>query len=120
MAKAVVVFANALGCGAISSYVGNFGYLNCIYSIGRSWTNNPFYNLGVLDPGAGINPNPVVSGDWGWGDGRTGFGNQAFARLGEWIYDASAGCVGVDLDPDDGPIHLPYRYLDGDDTWTDD
>jgi hypothetical protein len=73
--------------------------------------------LGVLDPSIGVNPNPVVSGDWGWGDGRTGFGNHAFARLGEWIYDSSGGCVDVDLDPDDGPIHFPYRYLDGDDTW---
>ena len=25
----------------------------------------------------------------------------------------------VDLDPDDGPIHFPYRYLDGSDSWTD-
>ena len=26
----------------------------------------------------------------------------------------------MDFYPDSGPIHFPYRYLDGDDTWTDD
>ena len=52
--------------------------------------------------------------------GRSLFGNHGFARLGEGIYDASVGCVDVDLDPDDGPIHFPYRYLDGDDTWSSD
>lgn len=120
MGKAVVVFANALGCGAVNSYVGNFGYLNCVCPIGRSWTNNPFYNLGVLDPNTGVDPNPIVSGDWGWGDGRTGFGNHAFARLisGD-IYDASGGKVDVDGDPDDGPPHTAHD-LDGDDTWTND
>ena len=117
MAKALVVFANALGCQARYSYVGNFGFLNCVSPIGRDWTNNPFYNIGVLDPSTGVNPSPVVNGNWGRSHGRRGFGNHAFARIDEWIYDASVGSVDVDLDPDDGPIHL-YGNLNGDDTWT--
>ncbi len=114
MAKAEVVFANSLGCSASNTYIEPFGYPNCIYPIGCGWCNNPFYS----DPS--YNPNPVVNGDWSIADGRSRFGNHAFARLDGWIYDASLGCVDVDLDPDDGPIHFPYRYLDGDDTWTND
>jgi len=118
MAKAVVVFANALGCGASNTYVEHFGYPNCIYPIGCGWANNPFYSSPHYDN------NPVVDGDAADDGipnnhaGRSAFANHAFARLGESIYDASLGCVDVDLDPDDGPIHFPYRYLDGEDTWT--
>jgi hypothetical protein len=111
MAQAEAIFANALGCGSSASYSNPFGYLNCIYPIGCGWTNNPFYS------NPAYNSNPVVDGDWSMSDGRSSFANHGFARLGEWIYDASAGCVDVDLDPDDGPLHFPYRYLDGDDTW---
>lgn len=115
MAQAEVIFGNALGCGVSSTYVGPpFGYLNCIYPIGKGWTNNPFYD------NPAYNSNPVVDGDWSVSDGRSSFGNHGFARLNGSIYDASAGCVDVDLDPDDGPVHFPYRYLDGDDTWTSD
>jgi len=113
MAKAEVIFANSIGCGASNTYVEPFGYLNCIYPIGCGWTNNPFYRFGPP-----IDPNPVVDGDGSIIEGRSGFANHAFARIDGWIYDASGGCVDVDLDPDDGPIHFPYRYLDGDDTWT--
>jgi len=111
MTQAEVIFANALGCGTSCTYVSPFGYLNCIYPIGCGWTNNPFYD------NPAYNSNPVVDGDWSVSDGRSSFGNHGFARLGEGIYDASAGCVDVDLDTDDGPIHFPYRYLDGDDSW---
>jgi len=113
MGKAVVIFANALGCGASYTYVGPFGYLNCIKPIGRGWTNNPFY-----DAGGWVDPNPIVNGDWDSSAGRSLFGNHGFARLGNDIYDASGGQVDVDGDPDGAP-HTA-RDLDGDDTWTND
>jgi len=119
MGKALVVFGNALGCSADYSVSLYFGYLNCIYPIGRSWTNNPFYD------NPDYNDSPVLDGDAADDGipnnhaGRSGFfGYHAFARLNGWIYDASGGCVDVDFYPDSGPIHFPYCYLDGDDTWT--
>jgi len=119
MTQAEVIFANALGCGTSCTYVSPFGYLNCIYPIGCSWTNNPFYD------NPDYNDSPVLDGDAADDGipnnhaGRSGFfGYHAFARLNGWIYDASGGCVDVDFYPDSGPIHFPYCYLDGDDTWT--
>jgi len=109
MGQAEVIFANALGCGAYYTYVEPFGYVNCICPIGRGWCNNPFYSNPIN------NSNPVVDGDWSKSEGRSAFENHAFATLNGKIYDASAGCVDI-LDPDDGPIHVPY-LLDGDDTW---
>ncbi|MBW2608078.1 MAG: hypothetical protein JRD05_10635, partial [Deltaproteobacteria bacterium] len=50
MGKSVVVFANALGCNANYTYVGSFGYLNCVKPIGKGWTNNPFYDGYGTDP----------------------------------------------------------------------
>ena len=113
MAKALVVYANAVGCDTDYTYVSPFGYLNCIEPIGKDWTNNPFYDNALYDD------NPIVDGDWDVGDGRSRFSNHAFARLSDDIYDASGGTVDVDGTPDAAP-HTSTRYLDGDDTWTDD
>jgi len=112
MAKALVVYANAVGCHTSNTYVIPFGYLNCIRPIGKGWTNNPFYDNEQYDD------DPIVNGDWDEDDGRSGFGNHAFARLSGDIYDASGGQVDVDGTPDAAP-HTS-RSLDGDDTWTDD
>ena len=109
MAKSVVTFANALGCGTDNSYVSSFGYLNCVKPVGRGWTNNPFYE------NPNYNPNQIVPDDWDINDGRSGFGNHAFCRLSSDIYDASGGQVDVDGTPDAAP-HTA-RELDGDDTW---
>jgi len=120
MGKAVSVFANALGCGVSYTYVSSFGYNNCIEPIGCGWTNNPFYDSPHYDD------NPMVDGDAADDGilnnhaGRSKFARHAFSRRGDFIYDASVCCVDVDLDPDDGPIHFPYWYLDGYDTWTND
>ena len=111
MGKAVVIFANALGCGSSYSFVSSFGYLNCIKPIGRGWTNNPFY-----DHGSPVNPNPIVDGDWSTTDGRSKFSNHAFSMLGSDIFDGSGGKVDVDADPDGAP-HTAH-ILDGNDTWT--
>jgi len=127
MGQAIVVFANALGCGAQYTYVGPFGYLNCIKPIGKGWANNPFYDNSSCDA------NPIVNGDWSWAQGRSSFGNHGFARLGGNIYDGSGGQVdtggpgdpaspGGDTDgdrPDYGPPFVA-RDLDGDDTWPND
>jgi hypothetical protein len=111
MGKAVLVFANALGANAVYTYVGPFGFLNAIKPIGRGWTNNPFYDSGVCDT------NPIVDGDWGSSQGRCGFGNHGFTRLGGQIFDGSGGQVDNDTDADFGPPHTPYD-LDGNDSWT--
>jgi hypothetical protein len=111
MGKAVVVFANALGATAEYTYTGPFGYLNLVKPIGKGWANNPFYDGGF---GSSL---PVVDGDWSFTQGRTSFGNHAFARLGGQIYDASGGQVDTDGDPDTLPAGSP-RPLDGSDSWT--
>jgi hypothetical protein len=111
MAKSLVVFANALGCGATNTYVEPFGYLNCIMPIGRGWTNNPFYEDTLY-----WDPNPIVPGHWTWQEGRSAFGNHAFARFNNaTIYDASVGIVDS-LAPVDSPPHEEY-WLCGWDTW---
>jgi hypothetical protein len=109
MAASVLIFANALGCSAQYTYVGPFGYLNCVKPIGKGWANNPFYD------NLGYNSNPIVNGDWSSADGRSSFGNHAFTRVGNNIYDGSGGKVDVDGDPDGVP-HTT-RNLDGNDTW---
>lgn len=106
MAKAIVVFSNALGCNAVNTYVQPFGYLNCIKPIGKGWTNNPFYDH------PDVVSIPIVDINHPY---RSGFGNHAFARLGGWVYDASAGQVDVDGTPYYAP-HDPNN-LDGNDTW---
>jgi hypothetical protein len=108
MGKAVVVFANAIGCGTEYVYTDPFGYLNCVKPIGRGWTNNPFY----AGPYAS-DPNPIVDGD----AVRSSFGNHGFSRLNGLIYDGSGGQVDVGGDPDFGPPHTPWD-LDGADSWT--
>jgi len=100
MGKSVAVFANALGCGTVYTFVDPFGYLNCIQPIGCGCTNNPFDAA-----------HPVVPGD----SGRTSFGNHGFTRLNGMIYDASVGYVDSDIDPDDCPCD--FYALDGDDSW---
>ncbi len=112
MAAGVLIFANALGCSAQYTYVGPFGYLNCVKPIGKGWANNPFYD------NSGYNSNPIVDGDWSYADGRSSFGNHAFTRVANNIYDGSGGQVDVDSDPD-GPPHTA-RDLDGNDTWQND
>ena len=106
MAKAIVVFANALGCNAVNTFVEPFGYVYCIKPIGKEWTNNPF------------NENPLYSPaliESLYHPDRSSFARHAFARLGGWIYDASAGQVDVDGSPH-LPSHTPHN-LDGNDTW---
>jgi|GEM_PF-2888970 len=110
MGKAVMVFANALGCGAEYTYTGPFGYLNLVHPIGKGWANNPFYD------NPGYNANPIVNGDWSGSDGRSSFGNHAFTRLAGQILDGSGGQVDIDADPDTSPIGTPWD-LDGDDSW---
>ena len=110
MGKSVLVFANALGASVEYTYTGPFGYLNLVKPIGKGWANNPFY-----DGGFGSS-NPVVDGDWSFANGRTSFGNHAFARLGGQIIDASGGQVDTDSDPDTLPAGTP-RLLDGNDSW---
>lgn len=117
MGKSVVIFANALGCDAVYTYVGPFGYLNCVKPIGKDWANNPFYDSDHHDD------NPIVNGDmaddgiW-WNDaGRSFFGNHGFTRVGGYIYDASGGQVDIDGDPDFGPPFTAH-LLNGYDTWT--
>jgi hypothetical protein len=75
--------------------------VNCIYTIGKGWTNNPFYEDPTNDPA------PIVSEDAGWNppnEKRSKFGNHAFCMLFDdlKIYDA---CLKVDTDanPDYGP-----------------
>lgn len=108
MGKSVVVFANALGASAEYTFTGPFGYLNLVKPIGKGWANNPFYD--------GAGNAPVVDGDWSSAQGRTAFGNHAFARVAGQIYDASGGQVDTDGDPDTLPAGLP-RALDGNDSW---
>jgi hypothetical protein len=111
MGKSVLVFANALGCGAEYTYVSPFGYLNLVHPIGRGWANNPFYNY----PVPGYSSDPIVPGDWSSADGRTSFGNHGFTRVAGQILDASGGQVDIDGDPDGSPVTA--WDLDGDDTW---
>jgi hypothetical protein len=102
MGKSLVTISNALGCGLSYRYCYPFGHLNCIYGIGRSWTNNPFH--ANTDPLYHFVPDPVVPGDWSWNDGRSFFVNHAFGSIGENIFDATL-TVDTDEDPDDGPIY---------------
>ena len=110
MGKSVKVFANALGADALYTYVDPFGYLNCVNPIGRSWTNNPFYDSGWY------NPNPIVPGNWDVTNGRSSFGNHGFTRLADQIYDGSGGQVDVDTTPD-ACASVQARDLDGNDSW---
>jgi hypothetical protein len=109
MGKSLVTFANAAGCGLSYRYSGPFGYLNCIYAIGRGWTNNPFCANPAYDP------NPIVPEDWSSADGRSGFGNHAFGSIVDNIFDA---CLTVDTDsnPDYGPPFTETWMLD--EPWT--
>ncbi len=105
MGKSVVTFSNALGCGLNYRFSGPFGYLNCIYAIGRGWTNNPFYS------NPSYNSNPIVPEDWSYVDGRSRFGNHAFGSISDNIFDA---CLTVDTDgnPDYGPPFTETWMLD--------
>ena len=86
-----------------------FFLLRRIKPVGLGWTNNPFY----LNPQ--FSDSLIVDGDWGYSDGRSGFGNHAFARLGSYIYDATLK-VDTDNDPDYGPPHTETWILG--ETWT--
>lgn len=109
MGKSLVTFANVAGCGLSYKRSNSFGYLNCIYAIGRGWTNNPFHDN--TNPIYGINPNPIVPGDWDSGDGRSSFGNHVFGSISDNIYDA---CLTADTDgdPDYGPPFLETWMID--------
>jgi hypothetical protein len=113
MGKSLVTLSNALGCGLFYRYSNPFGYLNCIYAIGRGWTNNPFYEN--TDPIYHLVNEPIVPGDWCWDEGRSFFGNHAFGSIGDNIFDACL-TVDTDKDPDDGPtfketwmINVPWE-----------
>jgi len=117
MGKAVVVFANALGCGAEYTYTNPFGYLNAVRPIGRGWTNNPFYEAticGGSSPPSYCNQ-PIVAEDSSYPQ-RTSFGNHGFSRVAGQIFDGSGGRVDIDGNPDAAP-HTPHE-LDGDDSWS--
>jgi hypothetical protein len=105
MGKSLVTFSNVVGGGLTYRFSGPFGYLNCIYAIGRGWTNNPFYDNPMCDP------NPIVPEDWGWAQGRSSFGNHAFGSISDNIFDA---CLTVDTDsnPDYGPPFTETWMLD--------
>lgn len=105
MGKSEVTFSNVVGCGLIYRFSGPFGYLNCIYAIGRGWTNNPFYS------NPNYNPNPIVPEDWSSAEGRSRFGNHAFGSIVDNIFDA---CLTVDTDsnPDYGPPFTETWMLD--------
>jgi hypothetical protein len=75
--------------------------VNCIYAIGKGWTNNPFYDDPTNDPA------PIVSEDAGWNppnEKRSKFIKHAFCMLFDdsKIYDA---CLKIDTaaNPDFGP-----------------
>lgn len=109
MGKAVVTFSNVMGCGLSYRYSSPFGFLNCINAIGRGWTNNPFYS------NPSCNPNPIVPGDWGYAEGRWGFGNHAFGSISDNIFDACL-TVDTDSDPDYGPPFTETWMID--EPWT--
>jgi hypothetical protein len=109
MGKAVVAFSNVVGCNLSYRYSYPFGYLNCIYAIGRGWTNNPFYDSGYCSS------SPIVPEDWNSSNGRSSFGNHAFGSISDNIFDA---CLTVDTDsnPDYGPPHTETWMID--EPWT--
>jgi hypothetical protein len=109
MARSLVTFSNVLGCGLSYRFSAPFGHLNCIYGIGRGWTNNPF-NANT-DPLYHFVPDPVVPGDWGWDEGRSFFGNHGFASIGDNVFDATL-TVDTDNDPDDGPSFKETWMID--------
>jgi hypothetical protein len=95
MGKSLVAFSNVVGCDMSYQsvyYLG--GYLNCIYVIGRCWTNNPFYERVDLPP--------IMKGDSDYNSGRTYFSDHAFGSISGNVFDA---CLKVDNDsfPDYGP-----------------
>lgn len=97
MGKSLVAFSNVVGCGLSYQYSSSFGYLNCIYAIGRGWTNNPFYK------NKSFNPAPIVDKDSNYDTNlRSGFGNHAFGGISDHIFDA---CLTVNTScvPDYGP-----------------
>jgi len=108
--RSLVSFANLVGCGLTYRFSQPFGYLNCIYAIGRGWANNPFYGNSYYDP------NPIVNGDWSYSQGRSSFGNHAFGSISDDIFDA---CLTVDTDgdPDYGPPFTETWMID--ETWND-
>jgi len=109
MGKSLVTLSNTLGCGLSYRYSNPFGHLNCIYGIGRGWTNNPF-NANT-EPLYHFVPDPIVPGDWGWDEGRSFFGNHAFGSIGDNIFDACL-TVDTDKDPDDGPSFKEAWMID--------
>lgn len=115
MGKAVVVFANALGSSAFYHYVTPFGYNNCIWPIGCSWTNNPFYSHPDFYDDPLVDGDAADDGIHNNHTGRSRFGRHGFSVKNSYIYDASAGIVDVDSNPDEGPV--THRLLDGRDTW---
>lgn len=109
MGRSLVSFANLVGCGLNYRYSSPFGYLNCINAIGRGWTNNPFYANSYYDS------NPIVNGDWGSSQGRSGFGNHAFGAISDDIFDACL-TADTDSDPDYGPPFTETWMID--EPWT--
>ncbi len=105
VAKALVIFGNAVGCdmtyrmSSMYTYYC-FGYLNCVMPIGLSyWTNNPFHGIGSWLE------DEIVSEDLEYL--RSYFLKHAFAAIGDaenpqYVYDA---CIKVDSDanPDYSP-----------------
>jgi hypothetical protein len=86
-ASALYTFAHALGIPIAYCYAGRFGYINAENIIGIGLSNNPFYPLSTSkNKLLGINGitdeiDPV----------RLGFGNHAYCKYNETIYDACAG-----------------------------
>jgi hypothetical protein len=95
MGKSLVTFSNVVGCGM--SYriaYPSGGYLNCIYTTGSGWTNNPFYELSGHPP--------ILGRDCDYRSGRRNFSYHAFGSISGNVFDA---CLTVDTDctPDYGP-----------------
>jgi hypothetical protein len=86
-AAAVFALGRILGIDVKYVYMDKFGYINTINLVGVGSCNNPFY-------GSSSSPHdiPVVGSN---DTGRTGFGNHAFAMLGNDVYDACALIVGT-------------------------
>ena len=114
MAHALVTFGTAVGCELRYDYRDPFGYLNCIYAVGKGWANNPFYDKPIYSP------LPVLPGDAtadASGKSRSSFANHAFANLavpGSSVGKIFDACLQVDSDPDpdDGPKHTAAWMID--------
>ncbi len=81
-ASGVYSLGRLLGIGVEYRYMNPFGYINTVNLVGEGNCNNPFYPL--------VSGDKITDADAVY-PVRTPFGNHAFAKYGENIYDATAG-----------------------------